>query len=111
MNYLANAFSLSMVSTIIKSNIMDGAIMRMKLVDSSEVPHDISSAVGHADTAAVLTAILGFEVPCNRMSITLTEDDKLYVAQLEGGRLPEGCTTLPEGCGFTFYKISVEFQK
>jgi len=31
----------------------------------------------------------------------------LYVAQLQGGRLPEGSTTLPEGFSFKLLKINV----
>ena len=30
-----------------------------------------------------------------------------YVAQLQGGRLPEGSTTLPEGFSFKFIKVEV----
>jgi hypothetical protein len=30
-----------------------------------------------------------------------------YVAQLRGGRLPEGCTTLPEGFGFDWVRVDV----
>ena len=33
--------------------------------------------------------------------------DTLYVAQLMGGRLPEGTTKLPEGFWFKFFKVTV----
>lgn len=62
----------------------------------------IVSVIGHPDTAAVLG------VPCNRASITLEKGDVLFVAQLQGGRLPEGSTTLPEGYEFVFYKVTVK---
>lgn len=28
--------------------------------------------------------------------------------QMRGGRLPEGCTTLPEGFSFTFLKVTLD---
>ena len=34
--------------------------------------------------------------------------DIAFVAQLQGGRLPEGSTTLPEGFSFKFLKVIVE---
>lgn len=60
------------------------------------------SAVGHADTANVLG------VPCNRINVRLHKGDSLIVAQLQGGRLPEGTTTLPEGFFFKFLLVTVE---
>ena len=65
------------------------------------------SAVGHPDTASVISNIIGKEVPVNRISISLEKGDVLYVAQLLGGRLPEGCKTLPEGFQIKFYKVTI----
>ena len=65
------------------------------------------SAVGHPDTAAAISDLLGKEVPANRISISLNKGDVLYVAQLIGGRLPEGCKTLPEGFQIKFYKVTI----
>lgn len=65
------------------------------------------SAVGHPDTAAVISDLLGKEVPANRISISLEKGDVLYVAQLLGGRLPEGCKSLPEGFQMKFYKVTI----
>ena len=62
---------------------------------------DLESAIGHEDTARVLG------VECNRINVTLKRGDVAYVAQLQGGRLPEGSTTLPEGYSFKFYKVEV----
>ena len=77
-----------------------GGELHWKVVDG--FPEDVVSAVGHPDTAAVLG------VPCNRMNVRLEKGDTLYVAQLTGGRLPEGCTTLPEGFSFTFVKVTLD---
>ena len=74
--------------------------VRFKLVD--ELPSGLDSAIGHADTAAVLG------VPMNRVNVQLNAGDSAFVAQLEGGRLPEGSTTLPEGFKFDFVKADVE---
>lgn len=100
--YLANAFSLQMVNA--DCNI------KIRSVDASEIPEDIISCVGHADTAKVLSSLLGREVPCNRESINLMEGDELYVAQIIGGRLPEGATTLPEGYRFKFIRVTAKYS-
>lgn len=68
-------------------------------VDS--LPEGLESAIGHQDTANVLG------VPMNRVNVKLYPGDTAYVAQLIGGRLPEGTTTLPEGFRFKFIKVTV----
>ena len=92
MQYLLNAFSLQMVQA--------PCVVRVEEVTS--LPADLTSAIGHADTAAVLG------VPMNRINVALAAGDIAYVAQLQGGRLPEGSTTLPEGFSFKFLKVTVE---
>jgi len=98
--YLVNAFSIQM--------LQKGGIVRFDEIDATDIPADVISAVGHADTAAVLSEILGFPVALNRINVTLDAETELYVAQLVGGRLPEGATTLPEGFSFKFYKVTVQ---
>jgi hypothetical protein len=66
-----------------------------------------TSVVGHQDTANVLTTLLGVEVPMNRVSVRLEAGDVLYVAQVTGGRLPEGCTTLPQGMSLGFFRLTL----
>jgi hypothetical protein len=97
--YLTNAFSIQMLS--------GSATVKFEEIAPEEIPADVMSAVGHADTAAVLSDILGFEVPMNRMSVSLDEFTELFVAQLVGGRLPEGSTTLPEGFSFKFFRVTI----
>ena len=65
------------------------------------------SIIGHPDTAKVVSGLLNREVECNRESVTLSVGDVLYVAQVTGGRLPEGATKLPEGVEITFRKVIV----
>ena len=97
--YLGNAFSLQMVA--------DNAIIAKVEVSPEEIPTEAVSIIGHADTAAVVSTILGREVPCNRESVMLSDEDVLYVAQVVGGRLPEGATTIPDGMKLKFYRITV----
>ena len=97
--YIGNAFSLQMVA--------DNAIIAKVEVSPEEIPTEAVSIIGHADTAAVVSTILGRDVPCNRASVMLDDEDTLYVAQVVGGRLPEGATTIPDGMEIKFYRITV----
>lgn len=90
--YLLNAFSLQMVETF---------PCEVKFTEVESLPEGLVSAIGHADTAAVLG------VPMNRISVKLSKGDTAYIAQLVGGRLPEGSTTLPEGFSFKFLKAEI----
>jgi len=99
--YLSNAFSLQMLTHL-------PASISVIEVDPAEVPAEAVSCIGHADTAAVVSSILGRDVPANRVSISLEAGDVLYVAQLMGGRLPEGATTLPEGFTLKFLRVEVQ---
>lgn len=89
--YLLNAFSLQMLEG-------DATV---RFTEVPELPKGLTSAIGHKDTANVL----GVEM--NRINVTLKRGDTAYVAQLQGGRLPEGSTTLPEGYSFKFIKVEV----
>ena len=92
--YLLNAFSLQMLE--------GDATVRFTEVSREQVwESDLVSAIGHKDTANVL----GVEM--NRVNVTLRKGDTAFVAQLQGGRLPEGSTTLPEGFSFKFIKVEV----
>ena len=92
MNYLLNAFSLQMLS---ESNV------DLEVREVKTLPENLTSAVGHQDTANVLG------VQYNRMNVVLNRGDVAYVAQLTGGRLPEGATTLPEGFTFRYFRVTV----
>lgn len=65
----------------------------------------VESAVGHADTAAIFSSVLGTEVPCNRTSVTLSKGTMLIVGQYTGPRLDEGATLLPEGAEIKWWFI------
>jgi len=99
MDYVGNAFSLQMVAPEYLHRV------RFETVDLAQYPlGEYVSIVGHADIAAVL----GVEM--NRASVMLNPKagDQMLVAQLVGGRLPEGCKTLPEG--FRLQGVLVYFE-
>jgi len=69
--------------------------------------YQMESAVGHADTAAVISADLGITVPANRQTVALKPGDKALLAQYIGPRLAEGTTALPDGAKIEYYAVSV----
>ena len=102
MLYLANSFSLQMLDTTKATTV---SIKPISIDDIKTA--GFVSAVGHPDTAAVLTDMLGKEVKCNRVSISLKPTDTLIVAQIVGGRLPAGTTKLPDGFKLQFLKVTI----
>ena len=102
MIYLANSFSLQMLNP---DKINTVVVSPLTVQEVKKLLTDFTSVVGHQDTASVLSASLGINIPMNRINISLTPVDVLVVAQLVGGRLPEGSTTLPEGFSFKYAKV------
>lgn len=100
MNYLGNAFSLQMVETPCTVEVQE--------VQPREIPSDLVSCIGHEDTAAVVGNIIDKFVPVNRINIRLVPGDVLYVAQVTGGRLPEGAKTLPSDLALKFLAVTVK---
>jgi len=92
MAFLMNAFSLQMVTEF---------PCTVSIEEVNQLPKGLESAIGHQDTANVLG------VPMNRVNVSLSKGDVAFVAQLQGGRLPEGSTTLPEGFSLKFFKVTV----
>jgi hypothetical protein len=92
MAFLMNAFSLQMVTEF---------PCTISIEEVNQLPEGLESAIGHQDTANVLGD------PMNRVNVSLSKGDVAYVAQLQGGRLPEGSTTLPEGFSLKFFKVTV----
>ena len=100
MLYLANAFSGQMIP--------DSCIINKKPIDIEHVKEMLigtpwKSCVGHDETAAVLTDMLDMPVPKERVNVFIKPEDILIVAQVQGGRLPEGATTLPENFTIKFF--------
>ena len=102
MTYLGNAFSLQMLDLSVEASVKVTPVTDMEVAEA-----EWKSVVGHPDTANVLSTILGVEVAFNRESVKLEPGDVLYVAQVTGGRLPEGATTLPDGISLSFLKVTL----
>lgn len=106
--FISNAFSLQMMSADEPHQIKTWpmTIGSVREFWRDRVP--VVSAIGHADTARVVSDMLGVEVPAQRIALKLEPGDMLIVAQIFGGRLPEGATSLPEGFDLRFVGVKVE---
>lgn len=104
--FIANAFSLQMLSCE-QSHDLHTWQMTKRQVGAFFAETEVVSAIGHQDLAAVVSEELGINVPCNRINVRLEKGDTLIVAQLLGGRLPEGTTRLPEGFQIAFLGVEV----
>jgi hypothetical protein len=102
--YLGNAFSLQMIP---EGGIIEVNKLTIEQVLESLIDEDIlEGIIGHEDTANLVNSILNLNLTHSRKSIVLNDDDILVVAQVTGGRLPVGCTELPEGCKLEFYSVN-----
>jgi hypothetical protein len=127
MIYISNAFSLQMQGdndcTTCKCSLDDVRKWTVKSVpgpyidreserDGSDAVYALTaqSCVGHADIASVLSGLIGIEVPVNRVSVSLMPGDTLVVGQYVGPRLPEGCSTLPDGARIEWYVVSCRIK-
>ena len=100
LTFIGNAFSLQMLLT-------PESVISVVPAEWDDVPTDAISCIGHPDTAAVASQLAGREIPCQRISVILAPGDEIFVVQVVGGRLPEGCTTLPEGVRLDLKKVLV----
>jgi len=110
MIYLSNALSISMLPP-------QGATVRVSPLTVEEtralLAEGFESAVGHESTAAILSILLGVEVPPRRVAIKLGAGDTLIVFQLLT-RLPEGAVlsseevlSLVQEGKAAFYKVEI----
>ena len=100
--FILNAFSLNMIV-----GNADIVVREVSQKVAAILAADCVSAVGHADTAAVFSSVLGVTVPCNRATVALKEGDVALVGQYSGPRLPEGCSSLPEGATIKWLVVGV----
>jgi hypothetical protein len=123
MIYLSNAYSLQMqggadssarrVTLDEAKNAIIGLVPGPYIDRESEkdgsdavVALTAQSCVGHADIAACLSGLIGFDIPVNRVSVSLKPGDVLVVGQYVGPRLPEGAVVLPDGARIEWYIVS-----
>lgn len=94
--YVSNAFSLQMVT--------EGKISIREITKSqfNKMKGDAYSIMGHEDMANL------HDLPFNRESIQLKDGDIVLIAQITGGRLPEGATKLPEGVNIKYLEVFYE---
>ena len=101
---LLNAFSLNMVEGF-------PAVVSAKEISVDEartaLTGGFTSAVGHADTAAVFSNVLEMDVANNRLTVSLAKGQTVIVGQYIGPRLPEGASLLPEGATIKWLLVSV----
>ena len=106
--FICNAFSLQMLghpnSLVLTKPLTKDQVKKLVANGTGLV-----SAIGHADTAAVVSSDLGLELLANRANVKLLDGEKMIVAQFTGGRLPEGSTTLPEGIELTYLLVRVYY--
>ena len=100
--FILNAFSLNMLV-----GNADVVVREISVTVAASLAADYTSAVGHADTAAVFSSVLGVEIPCNRATVALKEGDAALVGQYSGPRLAEGATSLPEGATIKWVVVGV----
>ena len=79
--FISNSFSINILP------LLELGIVRVKKISPDVIPKDVESAIGHEDTARVVS-------------------DVLSVAQYTGPRLLEGATMLPEGANIEFFEVS-----
>lgn len=103
MGYILNAVSLNMLSELPS----DIHVEEIGVEQAAQEAASRTSAVGHADTAAVFSTVLGVAVPANRANVSLQKGDVALVGQYFGPRLPEGCSTLPEGATIKWLLVSI----
>ena len=103
MKYVLNAFSLNMVAAFPATV----AVKEVTTTEASALANGVTSGVGHVDTAAVFSSVLGTSVAMNRATVALTAGDEVLVGQYVGPRMPEGTTTLPEGATIKWLVVSI----
>lgn len=111
--YLINSFSLNMLEDLTatihtRELTADEARTWLRIFAEEAGADRFQSAVGHADTAALFSSVLGLPVPCNRATVCLKAGDRAIVGQYKGPRLPEGTTELPEGAEIKWIAVEVQ---
>jgi hypothetical protein len=109
---ISNAFSVNMLDRQLGEQAVHAtpinahqARAMLRLFSKDNIP--ISSCVGHADIAAIMSGILNFDVPFNRETIQAVPGDLIILGQYAGPRLPEGTTQLPEDAKISWWSLRI----
>ena len=69
------------------------------------------SAVGHPDTAALFSRLLGLPVPVQRDDVPLPPGARSVLGQYRGPRLPEGVAVLPPNASIEWLMVRVSVEQ
>ena len=105
---LLNAFSLQMIDLSFDIFDISGQEILKEEAIAILKRKGVESAIGHEQTAKILSNELGMDIPFNRVNVHLERGESAIVAQIIGGRLPEGVTTLPDGFKMKYIIIQVK---
>lgn len=108
---LLNAFSINMIEAFPCAFLFEKvSLAEVRTLFSEE---SLESCVGHADTAALFSSLLGISVATNRATVFLGKGEMAVVGQYRGPRLSEGVTTLPDGATVEWFLVhnAVNFTK
>ena len=100
---LLNAFSANMIQFPSSVNFTEVALDEVV----AALSEDLDSAVGHADTAAVFSNLLGLKIEAKRQTVVLQSGEVAILGQYSGPRLQEGATELPDGTKIVWLKVEV----
>lgn len=112
--YILNAFSFNMINAhkgsveFLQLDKDQAYNMAFKKTENPE--REIISAIGHADTAAVISDELGVLLTANRINVGMFTGDSALICQYSGPRLPEGAMTLPEGATIKYFWIDLFYK-
>jgi hypothetical protein len=102
---LMNAFSLNMLGKFPAELLFCEISLETARADLLE--YGFVSAVGHPDTAAVFSQVLGLPVAHVRSTVSLKEGDCALIGQYRGPPLAEGATQLPEGATIQWIRMTL----
>ena len=101
---LLNAFSANMIAHF-PASVKFAEVSVEEAVE--ELSANFDSTVGHNDTAAVFSNLLGLKVEAKRQTVELAKGELAILGQYSGPRLPEGATELPDGAKIVWLKVEV----
>jgi len=109
MIYLVNAFSLNMLDI---NGPVELEVFPLQteddVLDMLATYRNFTSAIGHKETADVISNMFSINIEHNRATVKLSKNDVAIVAQYRGPRLEEGATELPKGAEIKFYLVRVK---
>jgi len=93
MRYLTNAFSIQMLSGLLRHD--KDTIVQFRLLETEEVKEmlltkEFVNAIGHQGTVEFLNKMFGLNLTVERRQITVNHGDTLIVVMPFGARLPPG---------------------